>query len=219
MLFNRHINYMKHLKLYENFNDIDVVNYILTECANIEYKWYFSNRKLQILTKKFKNQRFIYYLDQVLANNITDKYEIQKYICEQNELNYLILKKNLKDIDDRIKEKYNDLDSAEDLGLFYKESLNNDLGFIKELYIYGLELTEIEPGWLNKMNNLTYLNCHNNQLTDLPELPKTLTYLYCSENELTKLPELPKTLNRLNCSDNPGYEKWKKEPKYKKFNI
>ena len=49
---------------------------------------------------------------------------------------------------------------------------------------------------------MTTLNCWNNQLTSLPELPKSLEYLYCDHNQLTSLPVLPKSLKRLYCRDN-----------------
>jgi Leucine-rich repeat (LRR) protein len=50
--------------------------------------------------------------------------------------------------------------------------------------------------------NDTLLNCSNNQLTSLPNLPLPLTYLYCLENQLTSLPNLPQSLIYINCNDN-----------------
>ncbi len=59
------------------------------------------------------------------------------------------------------------------------------------------------------------LDCDDNQLTELPELPKNLTELFCYDNQLTELPELPKGLERLYCSHNKlpyddleGYWEW-----------
>ena len=55
---------------------------------------------------------------------------------------------------------------------------------------------------LQFLNNLTYLDCRSNQLTELPELPAGLTELRCSSNQLTELPELPAGLTSLHCSAN-----------------
>ena len=46
------------------------------------------------------------------------------------------------------------------------------------------------------------LNCSDNQITALPELPASLTALYCWSNQLTALPELPDSLTLLTCSSN-----------------
>ena len=53
------------------------------------------------------------------------------------------------------------------------------------------------------MRGLKGLNCSNNTLTSLPELPDGLVWLYCSNNTLTSLPELPDGLKELDCSNNP----------------
>jgi Leucine-rich repeat (LRR) protein len=50
--------------------------------------------------------------------------------------------------------------------------------------------------------NLTYLECKNNGLITLPELPATLIELYCNSNQLTALPKLPESLTVLDCSSN-----------------
>jgi Leucine-rich repeat (LRR) protein len=53
---------------------------------------------------------------------------------------------------------------------------------------------------------LIQLDCHNNQLTELPDLRQciSLTYLNCSDNQLTELPDLSKcvSLKTLFCSYN-----------------
>jgi Leucine-rich repeat (LRR) protein len=49
---------------------------------------------------------------------------------------------------------------------------------------------------------VTWLNCSNNQLTALPELPASLTVLYCYYNQLAVLPELPDNLTKLFCGNN-----------------
>ncbi|MDR2513115.1 MAG: leucine-rich repeat domain-containing protein, partial [Puniceicoccales bacterium] len=51
-------------------------------------------------------------------------------------------------------------------------------------------------------SGLQRLDCHNNQLTTLPELPSSLEWLYCNNNLLTTLPELPSGLQGLNCDNN-----------------
>jgi Leucine-rich repeat (LRR) protein len=50
--------------------------------------------------------------------------------------------------------------------------------------------------------SLTYLNCYNNQITNLPSLPASLTYLDCSYNQIIELPILPSTLTDLFCDVN-----------------
>ena len=56
----------------------------------------------------------------------------------------------------------------------------------------------------NKFNfiNIKKLNCSDNSLTLLPELPPTLIYLDCHKNILKVLPALPNSLTHLNCRKN-----------------
>jgi len=58
---------------------------------------------------------------------------------------------------------------------------------------------------LLEFNNLLELNCSNNRLKEIPELPPTLRRLDCSVNFIVKLPNLPNGLRYLNCSDNNLY--------------
>ena len=51
-------------------------------------------------------------------------------------------------------------------------------------------------------NNLTHLNCSDNNLIELPELPSELVKLSCCYNKLTYLPMLPQKLKALDCSCN-----------------
>ena len=44
---------------------------------------------------------------------------------------------------------------------------------------------------LTRFKYLEVLCCNNNELTRLPDLPKSLIKLDCSENKLTSLPQLP----------------------------
>jgi len=46
------------------------------------------------------------------------------------------------------------------------------------------------------------LDCSNNQLATLPELPASLTALNCNHNQLATLPELPASLTWINCGYN-----------------
>ena len=67
--------------------------------------------------------------------------------------------------------------------------MNVDRMSIKELPILKEDLVE--------------LYCYENELTELPDLPKTLKYLYCDTNLLKELPVLPEDLEDLQCYDNP----------------
>jgi len=57
---------------------------------------------------------------------------------------------------------------------------------------------------LEDYNDIVYINCFYNKLTELPPtLPDSLQILYCSYNKLTDLPPtLPSSLQRLYCSYN-----------------
>src|SRR5690606_10783730 len=46
------------------------------------------------------------------------------------------------------------------------------------------------------------LDCQNNSLSFLPQLPNSLEILTCGFNDLTQLPELPSTLQRFSCNNN-----------------
>jgi Leucine-rich repeat (LRR) protein len=55
---------------------------------------------------------------------------------------------------------------------------------------------------LSKLKLLLTLECRENNLTELPELPQSLLWLYCCYNQLTELPELSQKLVTLWCSHN-----------------
>ena len=55
---------------------------------------------------------------------------------------------------------------------------------------------------LNNFHHITYIDCSNNRLLVLPQLPNSLQILYCSYNQLTILPQLPNSLQTLNCTNN-----------------
>ena len=72
------------------------------------------------------------------------------------------------------------------------------LEFVKVLDCDNNQLTQLPE----LPNSLKVLSCSYNQLTQLPELPNSLKYLDCSNNQLTQLPELPNSLEILYCSYN-----------------
>ena len=53
---------------------------------------------------------------------------------------------------------------------------------------------------------MTYLNCEDNKIEELPELPDTLRHLICSNNRLKKLPKLPENLLQMDCHNNEWEE-------------
>jgi len=73
------------------------------------------------------------------------------------------------------------------------------------LILYRLGLTDLSdfPGVLDVLENVTYLACEHNPITDLPNFrkkaPKLVT-LHCNNTLITELPPLPDTLKSLNCS-------------------
>jgi hypothetical protein len=64
---------------------------------------------------------------------------------------------------------------------------------------------------INNYDKVVYINCSNNNLTLIPELPNSVQYICCERNKLNSLPELPNSLQRLWCNDN----KFIKKQKYK----
>jgi Leucine-rich repeat (LRR) protein len=55
---------------------------------------------------------------------------------------------------------------------------------------------------LSRFTKLTYLNCSNNKLTQLPPLNTSLINLDCSDNQLTSLRPLNDNLKFLRCMNN-----------------
>ncbi len=55
---------------------------------------------------------------------------------------------------------------------------------------------------LSRFTCLEYLDCSNNKLTCLPNLPNSLIELSCCHNQLTCLTELPNSLEYLYCNNN-----------------
>jgi Leucine-rich repeat (LRR) protein len=65
-------------------------------------------------------------------------------------------------------------------------------------YIYLTFIIELP----NLYYGLTYLNCSDNNLYEVPYLPPTLKKLLCSYNYLTELSELSSILDEIDCSNN-----------------
>ena len=74
--------------------------------------------------------------------------------------------------------------------------LPNDLD-ITELDISGNGLIKLPD--LTKYTKLVKLNCSNNQITSLDNLPHTLIELDCHYNNLTSLDNLPSNIKQLIC--------------------
>lgn len=75
-----------------------------------------------------------------------------------------------------------------------------DVSAITSIQLDGLAISSLDG--LIHFDNLQYLFCFNNQLTELPELPAGLLVLRCDQNNLTELPELPPNLTGLNIGYN-----------------
>ncbi len=54
----------------------------------------------------------------------------------------------------------------------------------------------------SRFTKLKSLNCNNNKITNLDNLPNSLQRLYCGFNNITNLDNLPNSLQRLNCGFN-----------------
>ncbi len=54
---------------------------------------------------------------------------------------------------------------------------------------------------LNGYDKLTKLDCYDNQITQIINLPNSLTKLICSYNPITSLDNLPNSLTELDCSE------------------
>ena len=79
----------------------------------------------------------------------------------------------------------------------YLNSLSDDTLFI-DISCEGIKSL---PD-LSRFKTLKKLECSNNQLTSLDNLPPTLTYLDCSYNNITNLDNLTPTLTKLICYNN-----------------
>jgi hypothetical protein len=71
---------------------------------------------------------------------------------------------------------------------------------LNKLFCFKNRLTELTP--VSFLEKLYHLDCDQNLLTELPQLPKDLQRLECCYNQLTQLPHLPKGLTILRCDYN-----------------
>ena len=55
---------------------------------------------------------------------------------------------------------------------------------------------------MDNYNNITFIDCGNNELKVLPQLPRDLETLWCENNNLELLPVLPKGIKELYCYRN-----------------
>ena len=74
-----------------------------------------------------------------------------------------------------------------------------DYSNIIELDLSNKQLNALPD--LSKYTNLEILNCYNNNLTSLDNLPTTLKKLNCNHNNITNLDNLPPNLKKLKCSN------------------
>ena len=96
-----------------------------------------------------------------------------------------------------------DYSSITELDLSYK-----GLTQLPDLSLYtNLKNLNCSQNQITSMDNLpqaiTKLECYNNQITSLDNLPHTIICLDCSYNQITSLDNLPHTITYLNCSYNP----------------
>jgi Leucine-rich repeat (LRR) protein len=68
----------------------------------------------------------------------------------------------------------------------------------EEIQIFSLEELRKKDIW----NDIVYLNCYGNKITNLDNLPPNLQELYCSWNEIKNLDNLPPNLHTLYCDRN-----------------
>jgi Leucine-rich repeat (LRR) protein len=65
---------------------------------------------------------------------------------------------------------------------------------------------------ITRFKNLRKLDCDDNYLVSLPELPESLIYLSCNCNNIKYLPALPENLQYLYCNSNELHSLPKKLP-------
>ena len=75
-----------------------------------------------------------------------------------------------------------------------------DYSIITELDLFNKDLIELPD--LSQYTNLKTLDCNNNSITQINNLPLSLTELYCSYNKITSLDNLPLSLIKLDCINN-----------------
>jgi uncharacterized repeat protein (TIGR01451 family) len=73
---------------------------------------------------------------------------------------------------------------------------------VNESYLSCQYLNIDDLDGIQYFSGLEYLDCDNNNLTYLPELPNLLSALSCSFNQLTSLPELPNSIIDIDVENN-----------------
>ena len=84
---------------------------------------------------------------------------------------------------------------------------NKNLSILPDLSRFTcLQKLDCSNNQLRRLDNLPsflqVLNCSYNQITQLDNLPPSLQILYCYNNQLTRLDNFPSSLQVLNCSSN-----------------
>lgn len=142
-------------------------------------------------------------------NFLTELSDLPKYVtsleCDDNLLSELPA---LPDKLDYLRCEGNKLTVLPELpdSLTYLYCPNNNLTSLPEL---PKALTYLHCG-TNKLTSLpslshtsiTELQCYENQINILPNLPDGIKEVCCSDNKIKELPELPATIEDLDCSDN-----------------
>ena len=95
--------------------------------------------------------------------------------------------------------------------------INNFPPNLKTLKIFGSLIRKLEnlPSTLETLlctcnhiteivlpQNLIYLDCGYNMISEIKDLPETMTYLCCNSNNISHIGDLPKNLRTLNCRNN-----------------
>ena len=86
-------------------------------------------------------------------------------------------------------------------------------------------MTDIQEYIDNLPDNIEMMYMSGKDIYELPDISrfKQLLFLDCSNNRLTRLPNLPENLMYLHCKDNPlgnfDLSFWKGITKLKKYNL
>jgi N-acetylneuraminic acid mutarotase len=75
------------------------------------------------------------------------------------------------------------------------------LATIDYLEVAGTGITDIFG--IQYLPNLYYINCSNNQITYLPQLPSSLNGLYIGNNQISFWPNIPSQVTQLKIDNNP----------------
>ena len=76
-----------------------------------------------------------------------------------------------------------------------------NLELITEIDLWQYNIKSI-PKWINECVNLRILDCSDNQITKIENLPHNLQKFECDNNRITKIENLPPNLQKLYCFNN-----------------